>query len=84
MPEELMPEDFTPEELEFGRNVAESSRANFMFWMVEQLEPLRERFGWGDEHIETVAHLLMESRDNAIDDVLAAIGDLRRMKGRDW
>ena len=75
-----MSADLTPDDMEFGRNVAASSKDNFMAWMVEQLEPLRLQFNWSDEEMDVIADLLVTARDMAIDDVLAAMADVRGMK----
>jgi hypothetical protein len=69
------PRGLTMEELEFGRNLAASSKDNFVAWMAEQLEECHARFNWSNEELETIMGLLLVSRDMAINDVDAVLAE---------
>lgn len=78
-----MPAGFTPDEFEFAENSGNSSQDNFLQWLVENIEPLRKRFGWGDDEAETVAELLWKARENAIDDLTSTLADMRGMEAEE-
>lgn len=77
-----MRSDPIPEDIEFGRNAAASSKDSFFAWMVERLEQLRGRFGWTDEETAAIAEVVMEARDNAITDLAAAAADIEKLADR--